>query len=141
MNTTGPGYPTKMLGIKWPWVAVLAGLCIFFPIREIRDPSWFSISGQDWANLSPDARNTFLSGFLAGSALSQALASGVRDSAGLWRVMDSLRVNGLVFRYAANVYGARLDDYYWWQNHRPNALWYAFWEVNNDLKRQMQQEE
>ncbi len=55
--------------------------------------------------------------------------------------MDSLRANGLVFRYAANVYGARLDDYFWWENHRPNALWYAFWEVNNDLKRQMQQEE
>ena len=73
--------------------------------------------------------------------MSQALASGVRDSAGLWRVMDSLRVNGLVFRYAANVYGARLDDYFWWENHRPNALWYAIWEVNNDLKRQMQQKE
>ncbi len=58
----------RCYGNSWPRVAVLAGLCIFSPIREIRDPNWFSISGQDWAKLSPDARNTFLSGFLAGSA-------------------------------------------------------------------------
>ena len=126
------------MGIQWLRVAVLAGLCIFSPAHEIRDPDWFSTNGRDWGRLSPEARYAYLSGFLAGSATSQALAAGVRDSAGLTRVMDSLRTSGLTFPYASNVYGARIEDYFWWENHRPHSIWYAFWEVNNDLKRGMQ---
>lgn len=127
-----------MIGIKWPRVALLSGLCIFSPVHEIRDPDWFSASGSDWADWTPVARKAYLSGFLAGSALSQAVANGVRDSAGLTRAMDSLRTAGLAFPYATNVYSARIEDYFWWENHRPHSIWYAFWEVNNDLKRGMQ---
>ena len=37
------------------------------------------------------------------------------------------------FPYGANVYVTRLNDYYWWENHRPLPPWYAFWEVNTSL--------
>ena len=39
------------------------------------------------------------------------------------------------FPYAANVYVSRINDYYWWENHRPLPTWYAFWEVNTSLIR------
>ena len=37
------------------------------------------------------------------------------------------------FPYAANVYVTRVNDYYWWENHRPLPIWYGFWEVNASL--------
>lgn len=53
-----------------------------------------------------------------------------------------MRAGGtLPFPYAVNVYSARLDDYYWWENHRSLPIWYAIWEVNNDLKRLTQHRE
>ena len=41
----------------------------------------------------------------------------------------------LLLSYGANVYVSRLNDYYWWENHRPLPIWYAFWEVNTSLIR------
>jgi hypothetical protein len=123
------------MGINAGRVAVLAGFCIFLPVLDIRDPDWYLASGQEWEHFSPEARGAFLAGFLAGSATSQAVVAGARDSAGLWQAIDSLRKEGLLFPYAANVYGARIEDYFWWEDHRRLPIWYAYWEVNNDLKR------
>ena len=57
------------------------------------------------------------------------------DSAGLRQTMASscTGVGGSGFRTRANVYVARMNDYYWWDNHRPLPTWYAFWEVNTSL--------
>ena len=37
------------------------------------------------------------------------------------------------FPYGANVYVARVSDYFWWENHRPLPIWYGFREVNASL--------
>lgn len=47
--------------------------------------------------------------------------------------MDSLSRSGLRFPYSPNVYGARVDDYFWYQNQRSLPVWYVLWEVNNRL--------
>jgi len=57
-------------------------------------------------------------------------------SAGLSETMETPRRDGR-FRppWAPSVHVTRLNDYYWWENHRPLPTWYAFWEVNTSLIR------
>jgi hypothetical protein len=83
--------------------------------------------------MGPAAQTAYAEGFLAGAAFGQA-AAGAGDSAGLAQELTKLRRDGR-FRlpYGANVYISRINDYYWWENHRPLPLWYAFWEVNSSL--------
>jgi hypothetical protein len=85
--------------------------------------------------MEPDARLAYVEGFLAGAALSQA-AAGARDSAAVRRGLERLRLEGgLRFPFGANVYAARISDYYWWENNIPLPTWYAFMEVNTALGR------
>ncbi len=97
------------------------------------DPHWLSRNGDDWRAMAPTAQTAYAEGFLAGSALEQASVA-ASDSAGLTQEIVRLRRDGR-FRlpYGANVYISRINDYYWWENHRPLPLWYAFWEVNSSL--------
>jgi hypothetical protein len=97
------------------------------------DPVWLRFDGRGWQALSPDAKQAYLAGFLAGSATAQALEAGATDSAGMKRVLDSLSRAGFRFPYSPNVYGARVEDFYWYTNQRPLPVWYALWEVNNRI--------
>jgi hypothetical protein len=97
------------------------------------DPYWLSRNGDDWRAMGPAAQTAYAEGFLTGSAFGQAVGVAT-DSAGLTQEILKLRRDGR-FRlpYGANVYISRINDYYWWENHRPLPLWYAFWEVNSSL--------
>lgn len=98
-------------------------------LRQQQDPR--ELTGQQWVTLEPAARQAWLQGFLAGAATSQALAAGAADSAALHAAMLRLRREGnLTFPFAPNVYGARVADFYHYENHRPLPVWYAMWEVN-----------
>jgi ABC-type sugar transport system substrate-binding protein len=117
-------------------VIVVAGLATQPAGQE---PSWLKATGVEWAQMSPEARQAYTAGFLAGGALAQALDQGARDSLGIAQALDSLGREGYRFPYGVNVYTARINDYYWWENHRSLPIWNAFQEVNNDLKRSTQQ--
>jgi hypothetical protein len=89
------------------------------------------LTGHEWITLEPAARQAWLQGFLAGAATSQALAAGAADSAALHTAILRLRrEGGLEFPFAPNVYGARVADFYHWENHRPLPVWYAVWVAN-----------
>jgi hypothetical protein len=93
------------------------------------------LTGYQWVTLEPAARQAWLQGFLAGAATSQALAAGAADSAALQTAMLSLRREGnSAFPFAPNVYGARVADFYHYENHRPLPVWYAMWEVNTAVR-------
>jgi len=124
------------MGITWLRIAALAGIGILSPVLEIGDPDWLKADGRDWTQYSPESKQAYLAGFLAGTAAGKALAAGAPDSAALVERVAGLVQSGLAFPFSTNVYGARLDDYYWWENHRSHPIWYALWEVNNDLTRQ-----
>jgi hypothetical protein len=127
------------VAIRWWWVALGATGFLVGRASGGPDPDthWVTRNGNDWRGLSPAAQTAYAEGFLAGSALGQA-AAGASDSAGLTQEIARLRRDGR-FRlpYGANVYISRITDYYWWENHRPLPLWYAFWEVNASLTGQM----
>jgi len=98
------------------------------------------LTGEQWVTLEPAARQAWLQGFLAGAATSQALAAGAADSAALHAAMLRLRHEGtLMFPFAPNVYGARVADYYHYENHRPLPVWYVMWEVNEAVRNASEQ--
>ncbi|MEO7987271.1 MAG: hypothetical protein ABI766_12120 [Gemmatimonadales bacterium] len=121
--------------IRWWWVAlgatgILAGSAWH---RSDPDRHWSALNGEDWRAMGPAAQTAYAEGFLTGSAFGQA-SEHAGDSAGLTQEIARLRHDGR-FRlpFGANVYISRINDYYWWENHRPFPLWYAFWEVNSSL--------
>ena len=121
------------MGIRRLWVAAMAGMGILGAPYPIAGPEWLRFDGHGWQALSPDAKQAYLAGFLAGGATAQALEAGATDSASFTRVLDSLSRAGFRFPYSPNVYGARVDDFYWYTNQRPLPVWYALWEVNNRI--------
>ena len=93
-----------------------------------------SANGDDWRALSRDAQIAYANGFLAGAGVRRRPRPRRPTPAGLRQTMATLRQSGRFrFPYGANVYVARINDYYWWENHRPLPTWYAFWEVNTSL--------
>jgi hypothetical protein len=121
----------------WVTLVVVAGSAFAARAwsRQEPEPHWLQVNGNDWQRMEPDARLAYIEGFLAGAAVSQA-ATRARDSAAVRARLEELSLNGrLRFPYGANVYAARINDYYWWKNHLPLPTWYAFLEVNTTLGR------
>jgi hypothetical protein len=131
----------RLVATQWWWAAVAA--VGFFAGRASAgldpDRHWSARDGDDWRAMGPEERVAFTDGFLAGAGFGQASTGperngGAADSAGLRETMATLHRSGRFrFPYGANVYVARMNDYYWWENHRPLPIWYAFWEVNTSL--------
>ena len=67
-------------------------------------------------HLSPNEKQTWLEGFLAGAAV---------DSTA---VVPERR-----FRFAPTVYAAQLDDFYWWSNHRATPVVEALTTINEEM--------
>ncbi len=121
------------MAIKWYWVAVAAWIGTLVAPSHTFAPDWLQLDGRGWGQLSPDAKQAYLAGFLAGSATAQALDAGTADSAGLRQAIDSLSRTGFRFPFSPTVYGARVEDFYWYENQRPLPVWFVLWEVNNRL--------
>ena len=123
------------VALQWWWTALVVGVFLAGRASAGLNPDrhWSERDGGDWRALGPDARVAYADGFLAGAGFAQAAGSAA-DSAGLRDTMATLHRSGRFrFPYGANVYVTRINDYYWWENHRPLPTWYAFWEVNTSL--------
>ena len=126
---------------RWWWAALAAGGFLAGRVSAGPNPDrhWSERDGADWRAFPPEARLAYVDGFLTGAGFAQAAGGATEataDSAGLRETMATLHRTGRFrFPYGANVYVTRLNDYYWWENHRPLPIWYAFWEVNTSLIR------
>ena len=127
------------MAIRWWWAALGAAGFLAGRVSAGPDRHWSAQNGDDWRALGPEAQVAFADGFLTGAGFAQAAVAGpergwTADSAGLRETMATLyRTGRFRFPYGANVYVTRINDYYWWENHRPLPTWYAFWEVNTSL--------
>src|SRR5919107_1181313 len=120
---------------RWWWVVLIAGGTLTATSRHRQEPGpdWLNVNGEDWRRMEPDARMAYVEGFLAGAALGQA-AGRTSDTSAVKSVLEELKRSGrLRFPFGANVYASRVSDYYWWTNHLPLPIWYAFLEVNTTL--------
>lgn len=120
--------------IKAAWVAVAAAVGILGARLEIAEPEWLRADGQVWVKMSPESRQAYLAGFLAGTAVGQSLAAGTPDSAALVERVHRQVRSGLAFPFAPNVYAARLGDFYFYEDRRVLPIWSAIWEVNHQLQ-------
>jgi len=101
-----------------------------------QDRTWFELDGRDWIAMEAPQRVAWTQGFLAGRAVGQLPDSVARDTIALVQGLNQLRRGGaLAFPYAPSLYASRMSDYYYWENHRPHALWWAMLDVNGELKR------
>ena len=129
------------MAVRWWWAALAAAGFLAGRASAGLGPDrhWSAWDGNDWRSLGPEARTAYTDGFLTGAGFAQAAGGGTGgsvavDSAGLRDTMVALHRSGRFrFPYGANVYVTRINDYYWWENHRPLPTWYAFWEVNTSL--------
>jgi hypothetical protein len=125
-----------MTGRHWSSAGLIAlGVLVGSAWSQAPERHWLDRTGADWLRLEPHAKEAYIEGFLSGAALSQAVG-GARDTAAVRTALDALRRQGtLRFPYGANVYASRITDFYWWKNHLPLPMWYAFLEVNTTLGR------
>jgi hypothetical protein len=124
-----------MVVSRWWFAALGAGAFLAGRASAGLNPDrhWSERDGNDWRALGPEAQFAYADGFLAGAGYTQAAGSAA-DSAALRQTVTGLHRSGRFrFPYAANVYVSRMNDYYWWEDHRPLPTWYAFWEVNTSL--------
>lgn len=123
-------------------VAAVALLALGFAggaaFAGVPDAPWYALTGNDWRAMEPAQRTAFMSGFLAGSGLADAEATGARDSLALTRAITGLRRAGtLRYPYGPSVYEARIGDWFTWENHREHPLWFGLREVNNQVRAAM----
>jgi hypothetical protein len=100
-----------------------------------------------WQALSGKEKDAYVRGYLAGALSEQvreiAVAahrmadSGVVPGAVEKAIVDSLRASHVVrFAFAATVYVAELDDFYWWQDHAAVPVDDALIRINAQMEAQ-----
>jgi len=115
-------------------LAVLGLAAGRYKAGQEQERGWAAYDGRDWRGFTPAEKRAYAAGFLSGSALAEAGRAGAESPAALSRIIDSLsRGGGLRFPFGHTVYVTQLDEYYWWENHRPTRLYLALWEVNRRL--------
>jgi hypothetical protein len=73
-------------------------------------------AGVWWTQLSPQEKQTWLGGFLAGAAVDSAAVPAERR-----------------FRFTPAVYAAQLDDYYWRTDHTDTPVVRALSTINQEM--------
>ena len=101
----------------------------------VQGPSpWSRVGWTEWQKWTPESRQAWTDGFLAGAVAGQAPDSVFVDSLRLAQWMTG-RPAGIRFPFGSNIYQARLQDWYFWENHRGAPLWHGVWTVNEELRR------
>lgn len=115
-----------------------------------------SHGGPNWQALSGKEKDAYVRGFLAGALSEQVreiamaahrsadstagrtdVRAEVRDKEVRDKIVDSLRASHAVrFPFAATVYVAQLDDFYWWQDHMAVPADEALHRINAQMEAQ-----
>jgi hypothetical protein len=93
---------------------------------------WSRVGWNEWQHYTPESRQAWTDGFLAGAALGQAPDSVFTDTTRLTAWMTG-RPAGRRFPFGSNIYLARLQDWYYWENHHGAPLWQGIVSVNEGL--------
>ena len=92
--------------------------------------------GHRWKALSEEEKMALLSGFIIGGAFEQGMAGRADDETPAPEALEALRRQGrLRFRFAPNVYKARLEDFYRYQDRLPVPVYRALFLINEQILR------
>lgn len=102
------------------------------------EPHPLEWDGHRFVEFSPEAKQAYLGGFIAGAGASQAysiLTDSGFDADLLEEHLGKLRADGeLSFPYAPNLYHARLHDYYFYVDRLERPIYRVISELNFQLK-------
>lgn len=118
-------------------VAFLLSLAPLSMVAPWADPPFaaldpIAMDGHAWDTLSSQARESYLSGFIAGAAAQQALSDRT-DMNGARAASNALRLRNagaLQFPFGVNVYRSHLDDYYFYRNRRGEPVLQVLVDMN-----------
>ena len=118
-------------------VSLFAVVAIAWSAAAIEDPHGLGYDGRDWRSMTEDAKLAYVAGFLAGSAVEQAVR--------VHRANPKLSVDAAIaqilarhagtFPFAVNVYKNRLDDYYFDPDTRRDRIYRALLRETDTLRR------
>jgi len=103
------------------------------PVAQTRNP--VALTGNDWDKMSPDERQGFIAGFIAGAAAHQA-SGGKTAVAGSRVATEAARLKkegALHFKFGENVYRSHIDDYFFYRNRRVQPLIQVIVGVNSQM--------
>jgi hypothetical protein len=99
-------------------------------------PTLLGYDGHRWKALSEEAKMALLSGFLIGAAFEQGVGAAAGDETPAPEALEALRrQGGIRFRFAPNVYKARLEDFYRYEDRLPVPVYRALFLINEQILR------
>jgi hypothetical protein len=115
------------------WVlGVALVLALVSTATAVEDPHGIGYDGHDWKAMPEQAKLAYIAGFLAGTAMEQAVAIHRAnpkisiDAA----VSEIVRAHTGTFPFGVNVYKNDLDDYYFYRNNLPIRIYRALLDEN-----------
>jgi hypothetical protein len=122
------------------FIALGASLALSLPgtrptgaAAQTRSP--VALTGNDWDKMSPDERQGYIAGFIAGAAAHQA-SGGKTTMPGARVAAEAARLKkagSLHFKFGENVYRSHIDDYFFYQNRRVQPLIQVIVGVNSQM--------
>ncbi len=94
-----------------------------------------ALTGVDWDGMSPDERQGYIAGFIAGAAAHQA-SGGKATVPGTRVAKEAARLKkdgALHFKFGENVYRSHIDDYFFYRNRRVQTLIQVIVGVNSQM--------
>jgi hypothetical protein len=117
-------------------LAVTIVLSLTAATNAFEDPHGVGYDGRDWKAMTEPAKLAYLAGFLAGAAAMEAMERHRAnpkvsvDAA----VSDIAQEHTGAFPFGVNVYKARLEDFYFYQDKRTTKIYRALVEENTRLR-------
>jgi hypothetical protein len=98
--------------------------------------SLFGYDGHRWKALSENEKMALLTGFLIGGAVAEGMQAAPSSAdVPAPETLEALRRQSrLRFSFAPNVYKARLEDFYFYQDRLSVPFYRALWLINEQLQ-------
>lgn len=134
------GVPNHGVGGMWNYFVVSKAAALpGISIKKEEPKLSMEYDGFTWKAMTEPEKMAFLSGFLAGAALEQAVASlgpGTGQDVSVKSALAALQTEKrLRFPFSPSVYKSQLEDFYFYQDRLSRTLPEAIFEVNQRLRR------
>ncbi len=117
-------------------LGLTAALGVAGPVAPQAPVSSFAVDGHAWRALAEPEKLALLQGFLAGAGFEAAMGLSPTEEGPTPEALEAMRRQGqLRFPYAPNVYKARLEDFYYYQDRRSVPLYRALLLITDQIRK------
>ncbi len=117
-------------------LGLTAALGVAGPVAPQAPLGLFAVDGYAWRALAEPEKLALLQGFLAGAGFEAGMALSPTEDGPSPEALEAMRRQGrLRFPYAPNVYKARLEDFYYYQDRRSMPLYRALLLITDQIRK------